>query len=67
MRTLPWTYLGWRRFPRDLSTFEVRRFFSFTASDRRERRVRFPVRGVASFSLPKVTVGTIVNNRDAFI
>ena len=23
--------------------------------------------GVASFSLPKVTVGTIVNNRDAFI
>ena len=44
MGTLLWTYLGWRRFPRDLSPFEVRRFFSFKAADHRELRVRFPVR-----------------------
>ena len=44
MRTLLWTYLGWRRFPRELSEFEVRRFFSFSTKDRRELRVRYPVR-----------------------
>jgi hypothetical protein len=44
MDTFLWTYLGWRRFPLDLSAFEVRRFFSFNAKDRRELRVRYPVR-----------------------
>jgi len=44
MDTFRWTYLGWRRFPRDLSRFEVRRYFSLNAEDRRELRVRYPVR-----------------------
>ncbi len=41
MHTVLWTYLGWRRFPRELTGFEARRFFSFNASDRRELRVRY--------------------------
>ena len=44
MRTLLWSYLGWRRFPRDMSAFEVRHFFSFSVADRRELRVRYPRR-----------------------
>ncbi len=36
MRTLLWSYLGWRQFPRDTSAFEVRHFFSFSVADRRE-------------------------------
>ncbi len=44
MRTLLWSYLGWRRFPRDMSAFEVRHFFSFSVADRRELRVRHPRR-----------------------
>jgi hypothetical protein len=39
MRTLLWSYLGWRRFPRDMSAFEVRHCFSFSVADRRELRV----------------------------
>jgi TnpA family transposase len=41
MHTVLWTYLGWRRFPRELTSFEARRFFSFSAKDRRELRVRY--------------------------
>jgi Domain of unknown function (DUF4158) len=41
MHTVLWTYLGWRRFPRELTSFEARRFFSFSARDRRELRVRY--------------------------
>jgi TnpA family transposase len=41
MHTVLWTYLGWRRFPRELTSFEARRFFTFSASDRREIRVRY--------------------------
>lgn len=44
MRTLLWSYLGWRRFPRDMSAFEVRHFFSFSLADRRELRIRYPRR-----------------------
>ena len=44
MDTLLWTYLGWRRFPRELTLFEIRRFFALSAKDRRELRVRYPVR-----------------------
>jgi hypothetical protein len=44
MRTLLWSYLGWRRFPRDMSSFEVRHFFSLSIADRRELRVRYPRR-----------------------
>ena len=42
MRTLLWSYPGWKRFPREMSAFEVRRFFSLTAADGRELRVRYP-------------------------
>ena len=43
MRTLL-SYLGWRRFPPDMSAFEVRHFFSFSVADKRESRVRYPRR-----------------------
>jgi len=41
MSTLLWSYLGWRRFPRELSAFEVRRFFSLGPADRQVLRRRF--------------------------
>jgi TnpA family transposase len=41
MRTLLWSYLGWRRFPREISAFEVRRFFSLAPEDRQVLRRRF--------------------------
>jgi hypothetical protein len=41
MRTLLWSYLGWHRFPRELSPFEVRRFFSLSLPDRDVLRRRF--------------------------
>jgi TnpA family transposase len=41
MRTLLWSYLGWHRFPRELSLFEVRQFFSLARSDRQALRRRF--------------------------
>ena len=41
MRTLLWSYPGWRRFPRELNVFEVSRFFSFSPEDRRALRRRF--------------------------
>lgn len=41
MGTLLWSYLGWHRFPRELSSFEVRRFFSFSLADRHVLRRRF--------------------------
>lgn len=44
MHALLWTYLGWRRFSRDLSRFDLCRFLSLNAQDRRELRVRYPVR-----------------------
>ena len=44
MGALLWSYLGWRRFPRELSGFEPRRLFALEASDRRELRVRYPRR-----------------------
>ncbi len=44
MRTLLWAYLGWRRSPRELSAFEVRRFFSLAPADRQILRRRFHTR-----------------------
>jgi TnpA family transposase len=44
MRTLLWSYLGWRRFPRQMNAFEIRQFFTLNARDRRELRVRYPRR-----------------------
>jgi hypothetical protein len=41
MRTVLWSYLGWPRFPRELSLFEVRRFFSLSLPDRHVLRRRF--------------------------
>ncbi len=38
MDTLLWAYLRWRRFPRDLSGFEVRRFSSLNAPPLAYRR-----------------------------
>ena len=45
MRTLLWSYLGWRQFPRELSTFEVRQFFSLRLRERHVLRRRFRARG----------------------
>ena len=42
MRTLLWSYLGQRQFPREMSRFEIRHFFTMTENDRRELRIRFP-------------------------
>jgi hypothetical protein len=42
MRTLSWSYLGCRYFPRELSPFEIRHVFSLGATDRRDLRVRYP-------------------------
>jgi hypothetical protein len=41
MRSVLWSYLGSRRFPRDMSPFEVRRFFSLSSDDRYLLRRRF--------------------------
>lgn len=41
MHSVLWTYLGWRTFPRELTSFEARRFFTFSAADRRELRIRY--------------------------
>jgi hypothetical protein len=41
MRSLLWSYLGSRRFPREMSTFEVRRFFTLSSDDRHVLRRRF--------------------------
>jgi hypothetical protein len=42
MRTLLWSYLGQRQFPREMSRFEIWHFFTMTDNDRRELRTRFP-------------------------
>ena len=41
MRSLLCSYLGSRRFPREISTFEVRRFFTLSRDDRLILRRRF--------------------------
>jgi TnpA family transposase len=45
MRTLLWSYLGQRQFPREMSRFEIWHFFTLADADRRELRVRFPRKG----------------------
>jgi hypothetical protein len=78
MRTLLWSYLGWRRFPRELSAFEVRRFSRWGRRiDRSCAGDSAPVPGsaprfssglfgVPSFSLPRVTLRNAVNHRMLF-
>ena len=41
MDSLLWAYLGSRRFPRELSSFLVRRFFTLSSDDRLVLRRRF--------------------------
>ena len=41
MPSLLWSYLGSRRFPREMSPFEVRRFFTLSRDDRLILRRRF--------------------------
>jgi len=41
MRTLLWSYLGCRSSPRELSAFEMRRFFSLAPENRLVLRRRF--------------------------
>ena len=41
MRSLLWSYLGRHHFPREMSTFEVRRLFTLDIEDRRFLRRRF--------------------------
>jgi len=41
MDSLLWAYLGSRRFPRELSSFLVRRFFTLSGDDRLVLRRRF--------------------------
>ena len=45
MRTLLWSHGEWHRFPRELSTLEVRQFFSPWARERHVLRRRFRARG----------------------
>jgi hypothetical protein len=67
MRTLLWSYLGWHRFPRELSLFEVRRFFSLSLPDRHvlRRRFRFRARlGAAVIeTLVSDSAGTVDRHR----
>ncbi len=57
MRTLLWSYLGWHRFPRELSPFEVRRFFSLSLPDRHVPRRRFRSRARLGATLAVDTHG----------
>jgi hypothetical protein len=41
MGSLQWSYLGSRRFPREMSSFEVRRYFTLSGDDRHVLRRRF--------------------------
>jgi hypothetical protein len=53
MRTLLWSYLSCRRFPRELSAFEVRHFFSLSRRDRESLRKRFRTRARLKLALAK--------------
>jgi hypothetical protein len=41
MGSLLWSYLGSRRFPREMSSFEVRQYFTPSGDDRHVLRRRF--------------------------
>src|ERR1700735_3650970 len=41
MGSLLWSYLGNRRFPREMNSFEVRRYFTLSSDDRLVLRHRF--------------------------
>ena len=41
MGSLLWSYLGSRRFPREMNSFEVRRYFTLSSEDRHVLRRRF--------------------------
>jgi hypothetical protein len=63
MRSLLWSYLGSRRFPREMSTFEVRRFFALSSNDRHVLRRRFRAVGLlteAAQCMPQSEVITVL-------
>ena len=61
MRTLLWSYLGWRRFSRDMSAFEIRHFLSFSVADKRELRVLWSALIRSRQSMPTQSRCGIIN------
>jgi hypothetical protein len=66
MRSLLWSCLGSRRFPREMSTFEVRRFFTLSGDDRRMLRRRFRSRSRLGAALQLGFVRMTGTTLDAF-
>jgi len=67
MRTLLWSPPRWRRFLRELSAFEARRFFSLGPADRQilRRRIRTRARFGAAIQLGFVRMtGTTLDTLD---
>jgi hypothetical protein len=61
-----WTYLGWRRFPHGITSFEARRFLSFSAQDQRELRIRYAPRQRIAAALQLGFVRLTGTTHDAF-
>src|SRR5271170_3589934 len=66
MRSLLWSYLGSRRFPREMSTFEVRHFFTLSSDDRHVLRRRFHSRSRLGAALQLGFVRMTGTTLDAF-
>jgi TnpA family transposase len=66
MGSLLWSYLGSRRFPREMSTFEVRRFFTLSNDDRHVLRRRFRSRSRLGAALQLGFVRMTGTTLDAF-
>lgn len=66
MRALLRCYLGSRRFPREMSTFEVRRFFTLSSNDRHVLRRRFRSRSRLGAALQLGFVRMAGTTLDAF-
>jgi Domain of unknown function (DUF4158) len=66
MRSLLWSYFGSRRFPREMSTFEVRRFFTLSSDDRHVLRRRFRSRSRLGAALQLGFVRMTGTTLDAF-
>ena len=49
------TYLGLRELPREISTFELQSFFTYSRTERELINARFPVERYASEILPSQT------------
>jgi hypothetical protein len=66
MRSLQWSYLGSRRFPREMSTFEVRRFFTLSSDDPHVLRRRFHSRSRLGAALQLGFIRMTGTTLDAF-